>query len=153
MPPPVAPHLVANDAGNQRVEVAVFVEQLVAPVAAEVKEAAAGPINEAMHRIGALLLVEREVAETRRAIWKGLEEFAHAHDVVGEALDQRRRAVLFREAELADRDGVARHPAADDTAAGDAEREQRFEHLRRLTAGARQHQRTKQERQRKLNEE
>src|SRR5215469_2195239 len=153
MPPPVAPHLVARNAGNQRVEAAVFVEQLVTPVVAEAKEAAAGPINEAVHGIVAPVLIECQVTETRRTIWKGLEEFAHAHNVVSESLDQRHRAILFREAELVDRDGVTRHPDADEAAEGNAEREQRFEDIPRLAARTPQRQRTEQERQRKLNEE
>ena len=55
-----------------------------------------------------------------RAIGKGREEFPRRHVVVGEALDQDRRAVFLRQSGLADRDRVARDPGADHQRKGDA---------------------------------
>jgi hypothetical protein len=94
--PPIVAHLVADDAGNQRVQSAVLRHQCVAAAAADVKKAALGMVGEPMHGIGAVNRIENDLAESCRAVWESLKEFPHRHVVVGEAFDQYDGAILFR---------------------------------------------------------
>ncbi len=59
------------------------------------------------------VLAIRQRPDHRQAIGKGQREFLRRHAVEGEALDQRRRAILLGHGELADRDGIAHRPRRD----------------------------------------
>src|ERR1700676_5408845 len=129
MAPPVAAHLVADDAGNQRTQTAVLCNECVPAAAANVKKAAVGMAGEPMHGNGAVDRIENDFAETRRAIRERLKELPHSHVVVGEALDQDDGAIFFGKAEFADRDAVANDPGADRAAERKAKRQDAAERM------------------------
>src|SRR6266540_6008128 len=98
MPPPVCTHLVQYNSSDQGIEPAVLLHQRIAASTSDMKETVARVVDEPMHGVFAVDLIERDVAQARRAIGKRRDEFPGAHVVIGETLDQHRRTILLRQA-------------------------------------------------------
>src|SRR5262245_13610655 len=88
-------------------------DQHITSAPADMKEAVARMVDEPVHRIAAVHLIEQKVTEPWRAIRKGGDEFHRGHVIVGEPLDQHGGAVLLCQAPLSYRNVVAEDPWPD----------------------------------------
>ena len=89
-------------------------DQLVAREATNLKEAPPRVVDEPFHDLRTEYPLDDRLADLRQAEGKRQQEFADAHVVEREALDQGGGAVLFRQCPFPDRNRIADEPRADD---------------------------------------